>query len=89
MTKKTTKTVTTQAEFSAVITSYETNGFKIKSQSENECVLTRKTKGKRWSFRKLALVKFVVACCTLFIVPILYNVLHTKKEEVKVVLKAA
>ncbi len=87
MTKKTEKTVTTKAEFMALISTYEANGFKIKEQGETKCVLTRKTKGKRWSFRKLALVKFVVACCTLFLAPIIYNAIHTKKEEITIILQ--
>lgn len=85
-----TKVTKSLAEFESVIDVYERNGFKVKSKTETEAVLLKKTRTKKWHMFKPAgwiLFKLVVSFCTLFVVPILYNVLHTKKETVTVKLE--
>lgn len=87
-TKKVTKTL---AEFESVIDVYQRNGFKIKSKTDNEAVLVKKTRTKKWrTFNSfiLLLPKLVLMCCTLFTIIPLYNALHTKKEFVTVTLEA-
>ncbi len=82
-----TKVTKSLAEFESVVDVYERNGYKVKSKTENEATLQKKTRTKKWHMFKpasLVLFKLVVSFCTLFVVPILYNVLHTKKETVVV-----
>lgn len=89
--RTTTKVTRNLSEYESVIDVYTRNGFKIKSKGDTRTELKKKTRTKKWRWTKpsyLFLFKFVVGCCTLFVVPILYNVLHTKKEEVIVKLEA-
>lgn len=84
MKKKIEKVVKNSMEFQNVVEIYETQGYTCVSRSETECVFKKKIRTKKWSFKKLALVKLVITFCTLFTVSLIYNWLHTKKEIVTI-----
>ena len=85
-----TKTAQTPAEFQSLVAIYESNGSKIKKQSDTECILVKKTCKKKWKTFKGApwwlVIKLTALCCTIFTAPFIYNALHTKKESVTIVL---
>lgn len=85
-----TKTAQTPAEFQNLVAIYESNGFKIKKQSDTEYTLLKKTcKKKRKTFKGAPwwlVIKLTALCCTIFTAPFIYNALHTKKESVTIVL---
>lgn len=84
------RTVSTRSEFENTISVYNANGFKIKSKSDNEVVLVKKTRSKKWSLTGgslgfiMIIPRLVILCCTLFTWPFIYNKLHTKVETATV-----
>ena len=89
MAKVTNKVAKTLGEYESIIDVYERNGFKVKSKTDKETILFKKTRTKKWRTFKpssLALFKFVIVCCTAFTIIFIYNALHTKKEKVIVTL---
>ncbi len=69
-----TKTAQTPAEFQNLVAIYESNGFKIKKQSDTEYTLLKKTcKKKRKTFKGAPwwlVIKLTALCCTIFTAPL-------------------
>lgn len=84
------RTVHSQSELENMISIYNSNGFKVKKESETEVKLVKKTRKKSWSLTGGALgfvmiiPCLVLLCCTIFTWPFIYNRLHTKVEKVTI-----